>query len=392
MIKIRDNYIDIVKGLLMLSVINIHTVYWPLFRHTPDIVRQLAYFIDIPIFFFISGYLLRSNGFIESLKSFLRQFIRLFSHYILVSLLLFMGTFCWFYMVDGRLISGLADSLISIMDVNLRGELWDYIYGYNGSLWYIRVYFSMMLIIPLYTGLQIFKRMRIYGLFFMVLFYSLTNYQYSGHAFIFTDYEYVAFYSIFFLLGSIYQIEEKRIQQRDLLISLAITCLLCGMIYHFDNNELRLSQYKFPPTFQYLLYSLPLLHLFALIKSRWNLAGNSAIGKLLKPLAWAGKNSYILFLFQGAVCSLPRYFLSSFPVNTNLGLYGAVFAFNVALSLLLTWCYVICSSKIQSRTTRLLSTAKQQVKIAYSGISDEVVGKQDKKQDTENQPSEIEKL
>lgn len=360
MTKIRDNYIDIVKGLLMLSVINIHTAYWALLRHTPDIIRQLAYFVDIPLFFFISGYLLRSTDFIESLKNFLRQFIRLFFHYIVVSLLLLMATFCWFYLVDGRLVSGLADSLISIKDFNLRGELWNYIYGYNGSLWYIRVYFSMMLIIPLFTGLQIFQRMRICGLFFMVLFYSLTIYQYSGHTFIFTDYEYVGFYSIFFLLGSIYQIEEKRIKQRDLLVSLAITSLLCGMIYHFDNNELLLSQYKFPPTFQYLVYSLPLLHLFALIKPRWHLADNSTVGKLLKPLASAGKHSYILFLFQGAVCSLPGYFLGAIPVNSNLGLYGFVFAFNVGLSLLLTWCYLICSSTVQSVATRLLTTVKQQ--------------------------------
>ncbi len=46
---------------MIVSVIHIHTVYWALAPVTPDLVRHLAYLIDIPIFFFISGYLFSSG-------------------------------------------------------------------------------------------------------------------------------------------------------------------------------------------------------------------------------------------------------------------------------------------------------------------------------------------
>ena len=53
----------------MLSVIHIHTVYWSLAPFTPDIVRHLAYLMDIPLFFFISGYLFKNTTFRVSVRT-----------------------------------------------------------------------------------------------------------------------------------------------------------------------------------------------------------------------------------------------------------------------------------------------------------------------------------
>lgn len=357
--KKRDSYIDVVKGLMMVSVINIHTVYWSLAKHTPDIMRQLAYFIDIPIFFFISGYLLLLSGFIETSKKFLLQFIRLYSHYVIVSLLLFSVLYLWILFTGKQPVPDIAVSLNTIKDVKLHGKLWDYIYGYNGSLWYMRVYFSMILFLPFVVGLRVFPRMRVYFMFFMIILYSLTIYHYKSHIYIFSNYGYITFYSVFFLLGAIFRIEEHKLKQSELLLSFAITCLLCWVIYHFDNNEFRLSHYKFPPTYQYLIYSLPLVHLFAIIKPLWSFVENCFIIDLLKPLAWSGRHSYILYLFQGAVCSLPSYFITFLDGLSNTELYCVVFSFNVSISLLLTWGYTFVFYRAKTLVTKLVSSRKQ---------------------------------
>lgn len=358
--KKRDSYIDVVKGLMMISVINIHTVYWSLAKFTPDIVRQLAYFVDIPIFFFLSGYLLHLSGFIGTSKKIIFQFIRLYSHYVAVSLLLLFAVYCWFFFTGNRPVPDVGVSLSTIKDVHLQGNLWDYIYGYNGSLWYMRVYFSMILFLPFMMAHRFFVRMRIFFLVFMLIFYSLTIYHYPDTTYIFSDYGHVAFYTIFFLLGAIFQIEEHNIKPRELLLSFAITCLLCGLVFHLDGNALRLSGYKFPPTYQYMVYSLPLLHLFALIKPLWRFVENSWVNELLKPLAWSGRHSYILYLFQGAVCSLPTYFVIYFNGLSNTALFGVVFSFNVSVSLLLTWLYVRGFHRIKKRITVYIPSRREQ--------------------------------
>ena len=95
--KVRDTYFDAFKGMMILSVINIHTVYWSLKPYTPDILRELAYFVDIPIFFFISGYFVRYSGFLSCGRQALRQLVRLYLGYLIpvamiaLSLLVFGG-------------------------------------------------------------------------------------------------------------------------------------------------------------------------------------------------------------------------------------------------------------------------------------------------------------
>lgn len=51
----RDRYIDFVRGLVAISVIYIHTVFWSGTDYVPEIFRMLALLFDVPVFFFCSG-------------------------------------------------------------------------------------------------------------------------------------------------------------------------------------------------------------------------------------------------------------------------------------------------------------------------------------------------
>lgn len=54
----RDLTIDLFKGFTILWIIHIHTVFWSGDFYFSDPVRQFTLLIDVPIFFFLSGYLM----------------------------------------------------------------------------------------------------------------------------------------------------------------------------------------------------------------------------------------------------------------------------------------------------------------------------------------------
>ena len=351
----RDTYLDFFKGVLILSVINIHTVYWSLYAYLPDIVRQLSYFVDIPIFFFFSGYLSKSSRFLASGKAVIRQYMRLYLTYLCISFLLATTLILCVYLTGNGVVSGIRNGLLSIFDLSLSGDLWSILKGYSGSLWYIRVYFSLLIFVPLLIGFKYFKQIKLQVLLFVFLLYSLTMYQYTGHFFFLADWGKISFYAIFFVLGAIYKSEETTIKPRYIALSLGYTCILLWMIYHFDNNTLLLSRYKFPPSYQYLVYSLPLLHVFILLRPLWESTGIKKVRKFLLWIEWSGKHSYVLYLIQGAICSLPSYFVASLHISSATLLYLTIFSFNVMGTILLSFVYVTLGNHIKNYTKYLIS-------------------------------------
>ena len=61
-IKQRDSYIDVVKGLALLSIMLIHTVFWSGATYVPYYCRNIVLCFDVPIFFVLSGMGVACNG------------------------------------------------------------------------------------------------------------------------------------------------------------------------------------------------------------------------------------------------------------------------------------------------------------------------------------------
>ena len=353
--KVRDTYFDAFKGLMILSVINIHTVYWSLKPYTPDILRELAYFVDIPIFFFISGYFARYSGFLSSAGQALRQLIRLYLMYLIITVLVAAGTILWIYFIRDRVPDGLPASLLSMFTLKLSGELWGYFKGYYGNLWYLHTYFPMLLLVPVIIGSPFFPRFKYSVLFLLFILYFLMTYQYKGHVFLLRSWGDIFFYCCFFVLGTIYRIKEEELSVRLVIFSFVVNCLVAWFIYQLDGGELRLSRYKFPPAVEWLVYSLLLVHVFVLIRPYWNKTIRSRISRIAPGLEWIGNNSLTVYLIQGLVCSIPFLFAARLAeaVQSTLLLYVIVFSFNVSVSVALSIIYAISENYLRNSYARM---------------------------------------
>jgi len=341
----RSTYIDFFRGVMMLSVIHIHTLYWSLSKFTPDSLRHAAYLLDIPIFFFISGYLFKTASFPVSIRAALKQFLRLYLHYAVISFLVAAGILLWIRVDGGLSPAGIWESLLSIFQVKLKGELWRVLKMYDGNLWYIRTYFLLLLLSPLLVGLPLFRRAKIPLVVFLFVVYALTLHAYKGHTFIWEDWNQVLFYALFFVLGAIYRAGESDFGPKEAACSLGINLLLAALVYHLDGNTLKMTPYKFPPNYQYFIYTLLLVHVFILARPYWGQPKAAAI----KPLVWAGRNSYVLYLVQGAVCSIPIYFVHQLETTNPWKLYAIVYSFNVLVSFGVSWLYVLSIDGISRR-------------------------------------------
>lgn len=337
----RDRFVDCFKGLLILWVIHIHTVFWSGDRYLPEIARQMSLLIDVPAFFFISGYLVRPPGVSRLFRRPLKQFARLYLRYLAISCLVLSGLFLFSHFRHGTDPASLIPEIKSMVRLRPTGGLWNYVRVYDGSLWFVRVYLPLLVFTPLVIGLANFRRLKPALPAFLLLLFSLLRYQGWDRPFMFTSTAYIAFYLVFFLLGLIYREKEDTLQSRHLGFMLLVNLLLCGVVYHLDGRQFILQENKFPPTFQYLVYSLPLVLIFALAKRLRRPPGGRVLRRVTRLLTWCGMNIFSIYLFQGVACSMPFIFIPSLEARfTPFRLYWIVLAFNTGLSLLLTLLFV----------------------------------------------------
>lgn len=71
MIK-RENYIDFVRGIVIIQVIQIHTSFHSGGMYLPDIFRNVSLFLDVPVFFILTGMTFASVGKLNPVKQMLK--------------------------------------------------------------------------------------------------------------------------------------------------------------------------------------------------------------------------------------------------------------------------------------------------------------------------------
>ena len=348
----RDPFVDWFKGIMIVWVIHIHTVYWSGDAYVPEGVRQMTLLADVPILFFISGYFTRPAPFFTCLGNTIKQFIRLYLHYVVVSCLLLCAVVPVTVVLSGWDQVDIGPSFTSVFNMLPHGNLWGSIRGYNYSLWYVRDYFSLLVFVPFIAGLRALFTIKVNLLLFVLLCTALFPKEYPDQSFLFSSCGAVSFYLLFLLLGMIFREQEQRLETVSILLSLLLTTCLGLVIFYSDNRELFTSRYKFPPSIQYLVYSLPLVHVFVLLKRKRqqsSRAYNRASSLLLR---WCGVNIFYIYLFQGAVCSLPGYFIEPLVAVFHPGiLYVLILSFNLVLTLVVTYVYVACQTVVTSRMT-----------------------------------------
>ncbi len=346
----RDSFIDCFKGVMILWIIHIHTVYWSGQSYIPEVVRQVTLLADVPIFFFISGYVARPCSFFSSLCKTTKQFIRLYFHYTLICCLLLGVVFLVTMLLSGSQQVSIYPDFLSFFNLRPSGELWKFIRVYSSSLWYIRVYFSLLVFLPFLIGISSLYKIKNNVLLFVLLITLLFPKEYGDHSLLFSSYGYTSFYLFFFVLGMIIRDHEDRIDYGSIMLSLLLVICLGFVIFYHDENIFHMQKYKFPPSVQYLIYSLPLVHVFVLLKKISREKHFSYTGKGSLFLRWCGINSYYIYLFQGAVCSLPFLFIRPLIATVNSAvLYCLIVCFNLTLTLLVSYLYVTVINLLRHR-------------------------------------------
>lgn len=345
----RDSYIDCFKGAMILWVIHIHTVYWSGYAYIPEHVRQITLLVDVPIFFFISGYLTKPSGFFPALRKAAKNFTRLYFEYIAISCLILVAVILFKALISGWAQPDLSLAIVSMLHMTPQGELWDSIRVYSGSLWYIQDYLSLLVFIPFILGIRLVYNSKIQVMFLVLLFTALFPKEYPDQSFIFSSYGSVSFYLFFVLWGVIFREQEQSLNTRMIVTQLVLSILLALIVYFFDGQQLNIQKYKFPPATQYLIYSLLLIHLFMLLKKWCKEKIKHDNSWLALLLSWCGINTFTIYLFQGFVCSLPYFFIDSLiPRLHPVILYFVVLVFNIALTLLLAYTYRVIKAFVYS--------------------------------------------
>ncbi len=336
----RDPFVDVFKGAMILWVIHIHTVFWSGYHYVPEAVRQFTLLVDVPIFFFISGYLARPGSFGPTMVKAIRQFVRLYGQYILISSLLLAALVLIRAAGSGWGETDIGLALSSMFRIIPHGDLWEQIRVYGGSLWFIRDYLSMLIVIPLLLGFSLMFRIKYNVLVLILLFTALFPKEYADRTFLFSTYGNVSFYLFFFMLGVIFREQEEALEAKAVGLSLLITAALGLLVLFRGGGVLEIQNYKFPPSMQYLIYSLLLVHVFVLLKKKLQLKSYSYRGSVSRFLRWCGVNIFTIYLFQGLACSLPFFFIDRLKEGLHpVWLYVLVLSFNLAFTLLVSYLY-----------------------------------------------------
>lgn len=337
----RDGYIDFFKGALILWVIHLHTVFGPEILYVPAIIVQVSPLIDVPVFFFISGYLSKPLNFSTSFQKSANQFINLYLNYLIQGCLVLL-CLCLVFILQNKPISDLPLAIISMLKVEPDGDLWEAVPAYLDGIWYIRVFLSLLLFVPFVLSFAGSRWLRLSILAFLLVAFGLSKSVLSwDYNFLLAQPLYIYFYLSVYVLGLAYKVDERNIRTHHLAITLLLNVIICLLIFHFNGNQLLLRGQKFPPTLNYLAYSLLLVHLFIIAKRLWRYADWASTHSISQALEWCGRNVYFIYLFQGVICSIPVYYHAI--VRDHLSsrvLYCIDLTFNISFSLLITFLYV----------------------------------------------------
>jgi hypothetical protein len=329
----RDQVIDLFKGFTILWIIHIHTVFWSGELYLPNYLRELSLFIDVPIFFFLSGYLVFFGSLKDIFNRSLRQVKRLYLTYVILSLVVFFVIILLRFLF-GYSIPAFSATLFNIIKLNV---VFPEFPGFEWNLWFLRTYLVLIIIVPVFAiWRQSLFRNVILSILSFASFIVLGEYSYTSVLESLPIF--VSFYAALFFLGSTFRIIEKHITLRQFVISLVFVLFFVCMAIHIDEYRIVLQSHKFPPSLPYFSYSLLFLYVFVFFKCfhyQLLLKIPSVIKNLLK---WSAREVFNIYLVQSLICSLPFFFIPWLRgIVPPFLLYCMTLLFNLTFTILFVW-------------------------------------------------------
>lgn len=147
------------------------------------------------------------------------------------------------------------------------------------------------------------------------------------------------FYSTLFFIEAWFRKVGKRVKPLYIILFLAALAVSVFIVSRNDSHIMIMQRHKFPPNYQYMIYSLPYVSLFVLIKRMWPLE-NVNPNLVTEFIEWCSFNIFEIYLVHSFVAHFPFYFVPELlPHFSVVSVYCIVLAFNMGVSLALVYIY-----------------------------------------------------
>lgn len=302
----RDMHIDLMRGLCIIAVVLIHTVYHSGTSYTPKSLQNLVLLFDVPVFFFLTGCTISIHPKLDPFKQMLK-FITLF----------------FFVCLIGQLLTG-SSSLESLLaPITLQSANIKYLKSIKYSYWFVPVYVVSLIYSTII--LNYCKKYIRYILLFLIPIYYIYSFI-SGN--VINTYilgyklQIVLFYIWLILLGfTIYKHDKRKHKVAYILVFI----LSIGyFIFSSVLGNLNLQKSKFILSFPYAFCSMASIALIMLVKDKFY---NKFLSKI-------GSNAIYYYISQGFGASILFYIVPHMHFARG-GKLIVCFAINFLITLIL---------------------------------------------------------
>jgi hypothetical protein len=268
--NIRDEKLDIFRGLAMLWVIFNHTTYWlNFFSNTQCLsVTKSLLLIGTQLFFFIAG---ASNG-MSRRKNILKFYSIRFKRVLLPY---------WIYAIICIIIFLLSKNITASSEFSyyIKSALYNWFIALNHqwashgmltwALWFIPVYLSVMLLFPFLRKFYekfTSSKIRMIPLIVFALLVFLFQYDIGMGDNILRHCRMAAFYGFFAYLGLFFTeiFKKKHTKIAIVLLFVCISATILSILFLHQSPNMQTN--KFPPNFLFLIYTmgaLTILYIFS---------------------------------------------------------------------------------------------------------------------------------
>lgn len=256
----RDKTIDRLRGFAMFQVIVVHVLYWGNFfaSEYTDVIKSFCLF-EMPLFFFITG---ASSSFSKTDRYF--EFVRKRFRRVLIPYWVF-AIICAVlsivkYSLEGNISFLLCIKILLSWLVPVNRQMTSVSY-LTWALWFIPVYLSIVLIIPILKKMKCSKR-RMEFAFAILGFFVVTCLLKMGWI------QNIAFYSFWTYAGLFYSDIRRAVEQkyaRKYFLYIVIGAGMTIVMFYFGGQSLNMQANKFPPNITFLIFSIMMMSLIMLM-------------------------------------------------------------------------------------------------------------------------------
>ena len=313
MTKNRNVGIDVLRSFGFLLIILAHV-------EAPDFLKVLRCF-DVPLMIFVSGLCYCGKKNISNINFYKRRILRLLFP-------------TWLFLTA---LFSIKSLIMRTIDAEVVVK--SFLLFYNGSIgyvWIVKVFLLIMFATPVLINLvSNCSRKVVYLLIIgLLLVEEIIVNTICGESLYFDEIvPYLLGYAGFFVFGLLTNRLERKEEKRQLVIIFGV-CVFALIIWYIVYGNLRIIDYKYPPSFLYIMYGYMMCLLLWYLRS-WYLINPTGwfSDLLLKYLVFIGQNTLWLYLWHIPFVLISNHFMDQWYVKYILVLLCCSFVMVVQYKL-----------------------------------------------------------